>query len=162
MNKKEHMDQLYLEGLQLQENGNFEEALVLFLRGSSMGDSGAQNAVGLAYDSGNGVQQDKKMAISWFKKAWRTSKYTGYCLNIALTYAEIGEGRRAIYWWTKAINLGDGSAALALAKFFMQTHKSKATDKVLSLLTRAVESREDWQISQMEREEAQELIADLV
>lgn len=127
-----------------------------------MGDDGAQNAIGLAYDSGSGVEQDKKKAIVWFKKAWKTGKQTGYCLNVALTYIEIGKRQRAMYWWRKAIASGDGSAALSLAKFLLETNKPKVSNRVLDLLKQAAESQESWQISPDEKEEAQELLDHLI
>lgn len=162
MSKKEDLDELYFRALDLQKDGDDLVAFSLFMQGSSLGDAGSQNAIGLAYDSGTGVEEDKNKAIAWFKKAWRTGKYTGYCLNVALTYAEIGRRRRAMYWWHKAIARGDGSAALSLAKFLLESNRHQISNRILGLLKMAAECQQPWQISPDEREESQKLLEDLI
>lgn len=159
---REDLDDSYFKALDLEKNGDLAGAFSLFMQGASLGDDGAQNAVGLSYDTGSGVEKDKDKAIAWFKKAWRTSKYTGYCLNVALTYAEIGRRRRAMYWWHKAIAKGDGSAALSLAKFLLESNRHQTSNRILGLLKMAAECQEPWQISPDEREEAQKLLEDLI
>lgn len=152
---------MYLKALEAEEEGDVAKAFSLFLQGALLGDDGAQNAVGLAYDSGSGVEKDKKKAISWFKKAWRTGRQSYLCGNIALTYAELGNQRQAVYWWRKAVAQDDGDAALALAKFYMKSKPQKATDKVLSLLRMAVDCEESLEISPAAKEEAQESLDEL-
>lgn len=114
MNSKEELDELYLKALKIEENGDFEKALRLFRQGAALGDAGAQNAVGLAYDSGQGVKKDKAEALKWFNKAHKSDGHTNYCGNVALSYAEMGQRRQAMHWWKKAIANGDGEAALGL------------------------------------------------
>lgn len=158
MSQKEDLDELFFKALDLEKAGDALGSFKLFMQGSALGDDGAQNAVGLAYDSGAGVKKDKDKAIAWFKKAWRTGKQTGYCLNVALTYIEVGRRRQAMYWWQKAIALGDGSAALSLAKFLLKSERRAASNRILGLLRMAAECQKPWQISPDEREEAQQLL----
>ncbi len=161
MEKSKFINDLYFKALELEEKGNYVEAFDLFMKGASLGDDGAQNAVGLAYDSGSGVEKNKEKALYWFKKAWRSDRKSYKCLNIALTYAEIGRRRQALYWWKKAISLGDGSAALALAKFLMSSDQRRSLNRAIDLLQMAVKSEDPWRISFEEREEARELLHSL-
>ncbi len=91
------------------------------------------------------------------KRAGRTY----YCVGIALTYAEMGQRRRAMYWWQKPVVLGDGSAALSLAKFLIGTDKPKVSKRVIGLLKQAAASEEYVQITVDEKEEAEELLEKL-
>jgi len=158
MNKLNDLDTLYFKALDLQDKGAFAEAFILLMKGSSLGDAGAQHAVGLAYDQCLGVEQDKREAIRWFKKALRTGKQTFECVAIALTYIELGQRRRAIYWWRKAVELGDGSGALSFAKFLIKANRGKFDSQIINLLKIAANSQESWQISLDEKEEAEKLL----
>ena len=144
---------MYLEGLSAEEEGDFDKAMQLFLRGAAHGDDNPMNAIGLLYDSGKGVEQDKVKAIEWFKKAYRPKKQICFCGNIALTYAEIGNRRQAIHWWQKAVAHKDGEAALDLAKYLM---KSK---QVLDLLQIAADCEAPLDISPAGKEQAEDLLA---
>jgi TPR repeat protein len=161
MNQPVDLDELYFKALDLQKEGDFVEAFDLLMQCVSLGDNGAQHDIGLAYDAGLGVEKDKAKALFWFKKAWSSTKFTGYCAAIALTYAEIGQQRRAMYWWNKAVALGDGSAALSLAKILMGTDKRKVSKRVIGLLKQAAASEEYVQITVDEKEEAEELLEKL-
>lgn len=153
MIQKNELDKLYLEALKKQEEGDFMEALRLFRQGDALGDAGAQNAVGRAYDSGQGVEKDKNKALEWFKKAHKTDGHTNYCGNIALTYAEMGQRRQAIYWWKKAIANGDGGAAMELVKYLV------TSDQVLELLEMAAACEAPLHICPLDKEEAEDLLA---
>ena len=150
---REELDALYFEGLKAEEEGEFDKAMQLFLRGAANGDDSAMNAIGLFYDCGKGVEQDKSKAIEWFKKAYRNKKQIYFCGNIALTYAEIGNRRQAIHWWQKAVSHKDGEAALDLAKYLM---KSK---QVLDLLQMAANCEAPLDISPSGKEQTEDLLA---
>lgn len=152
------IDELYFKGLEAEANHEFTKAFELFMQGVALGDSSAQHALGCAYDSGKGVAQDKRTAIMWFKKAWRTSGDSVHINAIALTYIELGQPRQAIYWWNKAIALGDGSCALAFAKYLLEADPQASHSQILSLLQMAVALQPPISISKEEQEEAQELL----
>lgn len=158
MSEREDLDKLYFEALKVEESGDKVRAFSLFMQAATLGDDASQNAVGLAYDSGAGVDKDKDKAIAWFKKAWRTGNQPFYCENIALTYAETGRHRRAVYWWRKAIARGDGDAALALAKLLMKSNRRDVANQVLELLSMAADCQEYLDITPAGKEEASELL----
>lgn len=155
---REELDALYFRALEVEESGDVAEALRLFRQGAALGDSGAQNAIGLAYDSGVNVEQDKDEAIAWFKKAWRTDKQSCYCSNIALTYAETGRRRQAMYWWQKAIELRDGDSALSLAKFLLKEKPVPVPNRIVDLLKVAAACEESLEITPDGKEQAEELL----
>lgn len=83
------------------------------------GDSGAQNDLGCAYSSGDGVTKDLKEAFNWFEKAAQNgNKYGQYNLG---SYYQNGFGcvkdvSKAIKWYEKSAIQGYGKAAHSLGK----------------------------------------------
>lgn len=83
------------------------------------GDSGAQNSLGCAYASGDGVVKDLKEAFMWFEKAAQNGdKYGQYNAGI---YYQNGWGcvknvSKAIEWYEKSAMQGYGKAAHSLGK----------------------------------------------
>ena len=77
------------------------------------GDPGAQNDLGYAYEVGQGVAKDLKLAVYWYQK----SAEQGFGIaqrNLGLCY-EHGKGvakdlRQAYYWYEKSAENGNSSA----------------------------------------------------
>lgn len=153
MSQKDELDELYFKALKVQEDGDLEAAFRLFMQGALLGDDAAQNAVGNAYSSGEGVEKDEKNGIKWYKKAHQTGKQPGCLANIAVTYAQMGRRAQAIRWWRKAVALGDGDSAMTLALYLMKSVE------VLELVKMAASCEENWQISPLGKEEAEDLLA---
>lgn len=153
MSQKEELDELYLKALKVQESGDFKEAFRLFMQGAALGYDAAQNAIGNAYSAGEGVEKDKNKALEWYKKAHKADGHTNFCGNIALTYAETGRRRQAIYWWRKAIANGDGEAAMSLALYLI------SSEQVLELVKMAANCEAPLHISPLSKEEAEDLLA---
>lgn len=154
---KDELDAIYFQGLEAQDANDFERAMKLFLQGASQGDDAAMNAIGLLYDYGEGVSQDKQQALKWFKRAFRVkTRRVGvtrdHCSNIALTYAQLGNRRQAVHWWRKAVSLGDGDAAVDLATFLMRSKE------VLELLRMAASCKEMLKITGEGKEQAEYLL----
>lgn len=83
------------------------------------GDSGAQNSLGCAYASGDGVVKDLKEAFIWFEKAAQNGdKYGQY--NAGLYYQNgwgcVKNVSKAIEWYEKSAMQGYGKAAHSLGK----------------------------------------------
>lgn len=83
------------------------------------GDSGAQNSLGCAYASGDGVVKDLKEAFMWFEKAAQNGdKYGQY--NAGLYYQNgwgcVKNVSKAIEWYEKSAMQGYGKAAHSLGK----------------------------------------------
>ncbi|SIN72081.1 Sel1 repeat-containing protein [Sulfurivirga caldicuralii] len=59
----------YENGLKAYENGNFKEAVKWFKEAAEQGHAEAQYKLGLMYDNGQGVRQDKSKAKMLFGQA---------------------------------------------------------------------------------------------
>ena len=159
--EKEDIDDLYFKALKLEEDGDVDAAFRLYMQCALAGEDGAQNAVGYAYDKGAGVKQDKEKAIFWYKKAWRTSHTSAWAVNTAITYAELGRRRPALYWWKKAMEVGGAGAALSLAKFLLNSQTRRDLTRIIDLVKMAAEGEARVDVSEDEKEEAQELLEKL-
>lgn len=137
------------------EAGRDKVAFLLYLEAASLGDPSAQHNVGYFYDVGIGTRKDSRKALFWYKKAWRADKQTGTCINIAQLYVSKRNIRSALHWWHKAIDLGDGDAALDLAKFYLDAKDARARMRALSLLRKVKLSR---RVTEAALEEADELL----
>lgn len=77
------------------------------------GDIDAQNAIGICYYKGDGVEQDYKKAAEWFWKSAEKGNATGQ-YNLGYLY-DSGKGleqdyKQALYWYKKAADQGHKSA----------------------------------------------------
>lgn len=133
---------LFLKASSLLESGQSKRAFALFLEAASNGDASSQHNVGFMYDVGKGVKRDPTQAIFWYKNAWRNDRQTGTCCNIASLYESLGQARKAVYWWNKAVLLGDGDAALDLAKYLLKRQKNQSQQKakIIELLKMTIQS----------------------
>lgn len=155
------LDQLYLEADAKWDKGDYKAAFRLFMQGALAGDRHAMNRIGGMYGAGEGVEQDAVKALDWHKQAWRKCKDIYLCMNIAVSYAQLGQRRRTLYWWKKAAASGDGSAMLGLAKFLLETRRARKSQRVIELLQRALACHEWEEISVYEHEEAEALLAQM-
>jgi len=108
-------DELLLQSLQLSEQDRFEAAFRVAREAAQRGHDLSQLQVGLCFDIGQGVAADRSRALYWYKRAWKAGAHGSACTNIASVYAAEDNPRRAIFWWRKAVSVGDGDAALAMA-----------------------------------------------
>ena len=133
-------DRLFLEASASWDAGDNATAFTLFKKAAALGNVSAQHNLGYFYDEGVGVRKNKRLALRWYKSAWTRDQQSGTCANIARLYSEIGNRRRAMHWWTKAVGMGDGDAALDLAKLFLATAADEKRTKAVRLLKAAAKS----------------------
>ena len=85
------------------------------------GDAGAQNDLGCAYSSGDGVVKNLKEAFAWFERsAKQGNKYGQYNTGRYYQYG-FGVGKNislAIEWYKKSANQGFGKAANMLGEIY--------------------------------------------
>ena len=53
------------------ERGRLRQAFRWMLAAAKMRESGAQVSVGYMYDNGVGTRQNKRMALYWYRRAYR-------------------------------------------------------------------------------------------
>jgi TPR repeat protein len=84
----------------------------LFRRAAESGDPTAAGALGYAYDVGQGTRRDKDLALKWYRRAARMGD-TVAASNIATVFRDGGNLRRAHEWLLRAVEMGDGDAAVS-------------------------------------------------
>jgi len=115
---EETCDDLFRQAYEEEQKGNMKKAFRLYLKAARLGHPEVQNKVGVCYDVGEGTKKNAKLALYWYKKAWRNGSQTGVCGNIATFYASLGNYRRAVFWWLKEAN-NDGDTAIDLARYYL-------------------------------------------
>lgn len=103
------------------DKGNLKKAFVLFLEGAEAGHKGCQNNLGVFYECGLGIKKNSKKALYWYKK----DGSSGAMGNIADFYYKQGNPTRAKTWYKKAIECGEKSAGLRIAKIYLNSKKNK-------------------------------------
>ncbi|MFC5474682.1 tetratricopeptide repeat protein [Paraherbaspirillum soli] len=137
--------------------GNVEKAFELFNLAASEGDTYALNSIGYFFDHGIGMSKDREKALSWYRKAAKSGDSCAYS-NIGLVHRDSGNIRRAKFWLSKAVDEGDGDAALELAKLHLQGPSKRSRELAMKYLQ--VASKSD-SITQASREEAELLLKDV-
>lgn len=90
-------------------------------KAAERGDAVAQFELGVAYDEGNGVPQDYKAAVSWYRKAAEQGNAKAQ-FNLGLMYCA-GQGvledcKEGAAWLRKAANQGDANAQFKLGVIY--------------------------------------------
>ena len=152
------LDELYLAALAIEEAGDYDRALTMLRRGAECGDCAACNAIGIAYDAGRGVAQDKTRAIEWFKRAWAEGENPEYVSNIALTCDEIGLVDEAESWWRRAVDASNKSAHLGYAEFLLGHARYDEIARIRELIEVAARAEARVEVSEDEKAAAQRLL----
>ncbi len=141
MTKAQNADEIFTRANALWESRRNKEALQLFTQAAQLGSASAKHNVGYFYDEGIGTKKDFGRALSWYKKAWRTDRQSGTCINIAKLYESKKQMRLAIAWLRKAVAESDGDAALELAKLYLRRKASRHREKAEALLRSVAKGR---------------------
>ncbi|MCP5198051.1 MAG: sel1 repeat family protein [Gammaproteobacteria bacterium] len=110
MKKLPLKNRMYLEhGCDLYEGGKLHEAFLAFHRAAKLGNPEAQVNLGNLYDAGQGVEQDRKRAAYWYKRAIK-KEIPEAAYNLAISYKQQGKIRWAQFWFKRASEMGDEDA----------------------------------------------------
>lgn len=110
----------------LYDEGGFEEAFELFSKLAEAGDTSAMTRLADMYSAAKGVEYDFEKIIHWEEKAAGLGDPTGM-YNLGITYRNAGDVRKARQWLEKALQCGDGEAALEIAKLYLISEKETET-----------------------------------
>jgi TPR repeat protein len=94
--------------------GDYEAALEILLPAAEAGDANAQNILGAAYEDGNGVERDLKLAQAWWEKA-AAQDFDKALFNLGRFFATEDpayptDHSLAVGYFERAIALGYGEA----------------------------------------------------
>ncbi len=101
------------EGLSAANSGDFRKAFEEWLPLAEQGDALAQLILGVMYGNGQGVPQDYKEAVVWFRQAAEQDDAKAQ-FGLGFMYAN-GQGvpqdyKEAVVWYRKAAEQGNASA----------------------------------------------------
>jgi TPR repeat protein len=137
--------------------GDLRGAFELFSVAAKSGDASSQNSLGYFYDHGIGVKKSHKNALLWYRRSARQGDVCAIS-NIAISFRDTGDLKKARAWFRKALVLGDMDAALELGKTLIQSKTRGSAKRARKYLIMAKAAK---QISAEAREEASVLIAEL-
>jgi TPR repeat protein len=83
----------------------------LLRRAIASGHEDAAFALGCAYDIGQGIRQDKALALKWYRRGVRHGSKSA-ASNIATVYRDRARLGQAHRWAVSAMEMGDGDAAV--------------------------------------------------
>lgn len=135
------------------DRGHLNKAFKLFLAGAESGDVDCMAMVAVMYGAGEGARIDLEKSIEWDQKAIAAGSELAF-LNIAITYRCLGDLVNARHWFERALDCGDGEAALHLAKLYMVSDLEAGT--VSKYLRIAIDSQNAFEDT---RTEARQLLA---
>ncbi|WP_043649179.1 tetratricopeptide repeat protein [Chitinilyticum litopenaei] len=148
-------DELFLKGDELYEKGDFAGAFAAFMQAAMEGDTSCMLRVAVMYTCGEGVNCDYDKAIEWELKAVEGGEISAL-VNLGISFRIKGDIRKAKHWFERAIESGDGSGALELAKLYLVSPKEN--ERTIEYLKLAISSKN---MCEVEVEEAQKLLSEL-
>jgi len=99
------------------ERGDLRRAFELFSQGAEAGDDSCWLNLGHFFDKGLYVKKDKKRAMYWYSRAYRQGE-VGAANNIAILHRENRDLNKMIWWFRRAIALGDHDAWWDIGKCY--------------------------------------------
>jgi TPR repeat protein len=154
-NRINNQDKLFIEADTLHEHGQYMEALALFIQGAETGDSSCMTRIALMYSCGEGVECDYDKTLEWELKAIELGDVSAM-INAGITYRFKGELIKSKYWFEQALENGNSSGAIELAKLYMVSDKE--LDRVKEYLVIAMR---DENLCEGEIEEVKQLLSSL-
>ncbi|WP_425506234.1 tetratricopeptide repeat protein [Sphingobium subterraneum] len=140
------------------EQGDFDLARRCYEQGAALGDFLCLHALGYMYDIGEGMPEDKTLAMKIYRRAWRLGSHASGT-NIAILYRERGKIRLMFRWYQRVAAAGDGSAQLEMAKCYLRGRGVKRDPQAALRCLAAAEASN--YISEYERDLARRLLRKL-
>jgi len=122
------------------DGGELTRAFLLFKDAARNGEMYAFNTIGYFFEHGLGVEVNIAKAMHWYKKAAQCKDVCAYT-NIGLLYLRGGNVRQARFWLKKAVDDGDGDAALQVAKLSMSSKTSRGRRVAVAYLESAINAK---------------------
>lgn len=149
---KADTEELFIRAAKQVEKGKFRSAFQLYLAAAKSGDTSCQVNVGNFYDDGTGVRRNRKVALYWYKRAYRRGVASA-ASNIGVVWRNEKNPKRAVQWFKKAVRLGDDEANLDIAKYCLEHEHNPV--KAIHHLEKVLRSN---RVSEAGMEEAAELL----
>jgi TPR repeat protein len=141
----------YHDGCRDEKGVVLVEASEWFRKSAEAGFMPAQNNFGNMLGDGDGVAKDPDNALRWLKKAWKGGDQCAP-QNIAITYRDKGNLKRAFHWFNKGAEAGDDDAVLQIGiHYFWGRGIRKDYSKAIDCFKKAIKGKN---ISEASRDDA--------
>ena len=114
----ERAESIHLQAHVKWETGDFRSAVRLMRAAAKLGAYGSKNNLGYMYDLGIGVKKNPRLAMGWYRRAFRAGN-VGSATNIGTIYRDEMKSSLALRWFHKAVALGDIDANLDIANLLV-------------------------------------------
>lgn len=114
---KQEANRLFLKANAAWDAGDVKTAFDLFQRAAELGDPSSQLDLGYFFDCGLHVPKDKSRALYWYLRAYRQGKASA-ASNIATIHRDCKNPTKMVWWFRRAIAMGDNDALLELGKSY--------------------------------------------
>ncbi len=123
------------------DRGEFARARTLFEAGAQLGHQGCRLNLGVLLEAGLGGRASVSEALKWYKRSFRQCPDSASALNIADAYwRKVRNIGRADFWFQRAVELGDGDAAVEYAEMLAAIGRRGHEKRVYALLLQAIAS----------------------
>jgi len=103
---------------------DYKKALELWHRAAELGDDAAYAGIGYAYETGQGVEVDKKKAIHYFELAAMEGNVDGRH-NLGCLEEKAGNMNRALKHWMIAVRSGDNKSLNGIKDLYSDGYATK-------------------------------------
>jgi len=110
-------DHLFSQADEYENQGDYKRAFELFMKGALLNDTDCMSKIGYYYDLGLYVRKNKSKAMYWYKKAYRQYDIVSP-INIAIIYEEKREWKKALWWFHKAVAMGNKDGFFHIASLY--------------------------------------------
>lgn len=107
------------EGLTAYNKKDYLSALQEFKPLAEQGSADAQNALGVMYEKGFGVEKNDGQAIRWYRQAAEQGNENSQ-LNLGVLFANRQDYTEAVRWYRKAAEQGNSIAQCELGAFYVK------------------------------------------
>ena len=161
MNAKSRLkenNKLFVKADAAWDKGDLRGASELFRRAAERGHSASQSNLGYFYDCGLHMKKDSGKALHWYYQAYRQGDASA-ANNIATVHRDCGRVGKMIWWFRRAIAMGDHDPLLDLGKYY-ETGVGVVMNlkKAIECYDRILGSK--W-VTEQTREQAQKRLAKL-
>ena len=151
-------DKLFVDANAAWDRGDLQRAYQLFARAAELGDASSQLDLGYFFDRGLHVKQDKKQAMHWYYRAYRQGEASA-ANNIATIHRERGHVKRMLWWFGRAVAMGEQDALLELGKYYESAvGRENDTKNAKTCYRRVLRSK---YVTQLTREQAKRRLSKL-
>jgi len=122
---------LYEQGCNAYDAGDYEQALVCWLEAAEQGDAGAAKNIGWLYRNGYGVEQDYEESLQWYiKSAEMGDTDAAFCVAEEYCAGQHvpRDYEKALQWYKVAAQRGDAEAMRNIGSFYYYGYGTQKDD----------------------------------